>query len=749
MKRWVAFVAFGLVALFASAFTATGEAVQQGPGTSLSGGITFDHESIVDPFRLVGEPDIALDSKGGIYTSGPGGSPTQHSWFWKSDDGGIQWHGIGVVPEYKGNGTNGGGDTEIAIGKDDSVYAADLQTLVCQGVYASHDRGKTFTQSEGCIPGSDREWMGTYTDPATGQSREYLASNGDIPGCYMLVSTNGGATYTPTGSSGALGSIDGNDCAGRFVVDQRNGHIFAPMSGGGIDESTDGGNTWDQVGDTGAEENLFASLTIDNAGNLYQAWTTNDYKHTYLSVSTDEGRNWDRFQVNTADVKQMVFPWAVAGDAGRVAVVFYGTNNTKVNNGWPGDASALWHAYAVFSTDATSGAPAFQQLQIDEHPMHVGTICLGGFPGCLTAQADRSMADFFEVGMDPRDGRVFVVFNDNADTSDEQPDLSPTVKNLGKAIVAVARERTGPSLLERPDLLPVGSTVLAISAAAASGGMATVSGTHGLPPGNWSSDPGGDAMWPVVPQAGPNNPALDIREASLADNGQGTLTFKVSLADLSTAALLESGQSVGQPAWVFFWNYNNKHYFVKFLGKDNQCLTGGSDAPCGPTAEYGQVGAINWPALGAPAPKFLTYVPSGTTTALITGNTLSIDLPASAVGDPPAGAKLDTITAYTWSEKGPSPSVVDQARSFSYVVGTSATAQHAADGYVQVSVDDPTFANPVTATLTGANGFSAQVGPLAAGTHTLYVRQVLSSALYTSSWDDVAAGAVATITVQV
>ena len=69
--------------------------------TTNSNGITFDNATLNDPVRMVGEPDIEIDHHGGIYVSGPGGSTTQASWFWKSDDKGIQWHSIGVIPEGK------------------------------------------------------------------------------------------------------------------------------------------------------------------------------------------------------------------------------------------------------------------------------------------------------------------------------------------------------------------------------------------------------------------------------------------------------------------------------------------------------------------------------------------------------------------------------------------------------------------------------------------------------------------------
>src|SRR5207253_2062153 len=152
-------VAAVAVAMVGALLTGTGHAASSGPaGPVVAGAITFDHASIVDPFRLVGEPDIAIDHHGGSYTSGPAGPAKQTSFFWKSDDGGTQWHSVGVAPEAKPNGTNGGGDTEITIDPKNNVFASDLQTLICQATYRSLDQGSTFTQGEGCVPGTDRQW---------------------------------------------------------------------------------------------------------------------------------------------------------------------------------------------------------------------------------------------------------------------------------------------------------------------------------------------------------------------------------------------------------------------------------------------------------------------------------------------------------------------------------------------------------------------------------------------------------------
>src|SRR2546423_948128 len=226
-------------------------AAATGPTTNLSNGITFDHGMIQDPVVILGEPDIAFDTRGGIYVSGPGGSPTQTSWFWKSDDKGIQWHSVGCIPIGKPNCQNGGGDTEIAIAKNNDVFASDLQTLQCNSTFRSYDAGKTFDPGEGCFPETDRQWMVVYDPNASATGRRiYLSANELALGCYVLVSTDNGVTYLPTQGTGIIPG--GPDCIGRFAVNPTNGHLYVPVSGG-TRFSSDGGVTWVSRAGSGAQ----------------------------------------------------------------------------------------------------------------------------------------------------------------------------------------------------------------------------------------------------------------------------------------------------------------------------------------------------------------------------------------------------------------------------------------------------------------------------------------------------------------
>src|SRR5207249_715637 len=178
-------------------------------------------------------------------------------------------------------------------------------------------------------------------------------------------------------------------------------------------------------------------------------------------------------------------------DPGRVAMAWYGTTDTQKNTSTPayGGPNALWHAYTTFSTDlvtcnptcTVNPTPHFTQVQATEHVMHRGAICLGGFPNCLTANSDRSLADFFMIDKDPQ-GRVFIAYNENSDLSLVVPQPP---EYIGKPLDAVIRLRTGPSLFAaQGNLLPLPTPAnVAITSASQSAGTLSVAGTHGLPPG--------------------------------------------------------------------------------------------------------------------------------------------------------------------------------------------------------------------------------------------------------------------------
>src|SRR4051812_39930568 len=98
-----------------------------------------------------GEPSLAFDPNGtgDTYVVAPQGIPSaagavligtaaQGIGFWGSHDGGK------TFPEVLNTGTgNGGGDSDVEVAKDHSVFAADLEAADA-AICISTDRGKSF-----------------------------------------------------------------------------------------------------------------------------------------------------------------------------------------------------------------------------------------------------------------------------------------------------------------------------------------------------------------------------------------------------------------------------------------------------------------------------------------------------------------------------------------------------------------------------------------------------------------------------
>src|SRR4029077_11668479 len=227
--------------------------------------------------------------------------------------------------------------------------------------------------------------------------------------------------------------------------------------------------------------------------------------------------------------------------------------------------------------------------------------------------------------------------------------------------------------------------------------------------------------------AGPNQPALDIREVSASDDGTD-LTFKLKMADLSTTALAQAAPLV--PSWMVMWWQGkgglgpaamtsgpfHSHWFLRWLGSS--------------VFEYGRVSSIDFPSLGAPNPQFLSYPVSGTATGSVNGNEVTISVPLASLGGLASGDKIDNVTAYGLGGQStgeiPVPFVVDQVKSFSYIIGTAAAAQHYPDGYVEVSLDN--FATSTRATLNQTNNIWTVSIPGTSG--TICARQILARDLY-------------------
>jgi hypothetical protein len=150
-------------------------------------------------------------------------------------------------------------------------------------------------------------------------------------------------------------------------------------------------------------DNVFPAAAVDDAGNVYAAWSeissTDPTNHpgTFFAASTDQGSTWSApVKVNQgANQTITLFPWMDAAGDGGVDLVYFGTS-ANVNGG-----DAVWNVFMAQSLNAHAALPAFTTTQITGvnglDPIHLGNVSTGGLqPG---GTSDRSLGDLFQVSI--------------------------------------------------------------------------------------------------------------------------------------------------------------------------------------------------------------------------------------------------------------------------------------------------------------------------------------------------------------
>lgn len=609
--------------------------------SSAASRLAFSHTVVLDPQRLGSEPIVKADPSGGLYGSSIIGFSNSVSFLWKSQDHGVQWdlvHALpNAVPAQRPTGTHGGGDSEIVIGPKApggsgyTVSFYDLESLADIGVATSFDSGKTFDPQTtnalaGDAVGTDRQWGQLWRDPQ-GKDHLFLLYNAlqasNDKGTILRESLDYGKSWKNLGTGGTLEGVFNAGALGQLRVNKGGDLFFTSENSPAVNlvrglRQKDGTYRFDSTvvsAEPGTDtRQLFITSALDNAGNVYVAWARKEARdtavNTYVAVSKDKGKTFSKpLRVNSSDIHNANFPWIIAGDAGRMAVAFYGTKNkadSSSNNG-------PWDVYLTQSVDMLAKKPHLTQAKVSEHPSHTNPICLGGL-GCTAGSAeDRNLGDFFQVDMDPTDGAAIVLW---ADTANQYGALA------GSAVNSFARQTGGPSLLAgktvnpRPEMTQSGRSV----------------------------DAAGDARRFAE---GTSNPAMDLREVKVTDAGSSlVVTAKLNKADL--AGMLDPANGPSASVVVSWW-----------AGKHNA-------AP--DNTDLGQVRFVGMQTSGA-APVFFggspTYVnsSSGTTrfaefvpgpaappvTGSIDGNviTWTIDKAAAGLGGTYEPKKLFSVTGTT------------------------------------------------------------------------------------------------------
>jgi hypothetical protein len=419
-----------------------------------------------DPADQTGEPSITVAPDGTEYIvapdgpgvrapSGFGGAGVGGSLIWRSDDAGRSWSFLGSydVP-------TGGGDSALAVAPNGTLYASGLSYAACSTVGVSTDKGQTWLADPlaGCASMpvmNDRQWIAT-----DGSSTVYTAIGDTLGGSIDLVRadlTHGLAVASTTLQLYTAGDYQ---WPGTIALDQRRGTAYVAWNTTGAPNDCDGtpgsGSCAPQDASTVTPDAIYVSAVprgamsapvpslvakraydtfdsfvsdaVDAAGNVYVVWSERHplVRQTWimLSVSRNGGRSWTAPVRVGRSVATAVYPWVTAGDAGRIAVSFYGTSASGTSPQTV-PSSATWSVWSSFSTNYGATFTYYRTTGT----MQNGPICTSGTSCPLSA---RNLLDFFSTASDPS-GCLVTSYADNS-------------AGGNAAFVSYVRQTSGPGL---------------------------------------------------------------------------------------------------------------------------------------------------------------------------------------------------------------------------------------------------------------------------------------------------------------
>lgn len=458
-------------------------------------------------FNTAAEPAIRAGGDGNFYASSENGLGAGTE-AWKSTDGGRHYATLPSPDALSASNNTGlspsGGDTDLAIADDKSagqsaynVYVASL-SLANINVSTSTDGGKSFQTNPAAaiVPGDDREWVAA--DDAGEQLPVGVLKGQKVCDSYHDVSTdniNVDCSYTggvPPGTGSAFTQhASAIDAAHAYLIDNNeignlaiahdvyegdgthgNHNIYQVFSGIGsaaeavgttehfhvvwIGVSTDGGTTFTDYpvyrGPAGKDYgHQFVNISVDRKGNLYVVYTDNH--NMFYSYSRNQGQSWSGpYQINRSPANTAIFPWSVAGDNGKLDVVYYGTSYYQpgqVPDNYP--TSATWHAYLAQNLNVFGAPKNFTQVSATP-VIHHGGVCEGGISCTGNNQQNRDLFDDFGVAASPTTGLASIVYSDDQFRAGNANNPNPPACTAGTTNTgscdhtAFATQLTGPGI---------------------------------------------------------------------------------------------------------------------------------------------------------------------------------------------------------------------------------------------------------------------------------------------------------------
>jgi len=302
-------------------------------------------------------------------------------------------------------------------GKSGRTWASNLTAGPNVSYAYTDDDGDNWVNAGGgAIVGADHQTIGSGPYPASftlphplHENAVYFCSQDIVGPAGCSRSDDGGATYAVTQPL----VYDGSVCGGLHghVRVAPDGTVWLPVANcgpaSGYAISTDAGVNWEDkamplASGVGGSD---PSIALDADSKAYFCFSDGD-GHIRVATSADRGATWNNLTDlgTTHGIKNSVFPEAWAGDSGRAACAFYGTD--RQGNIESLDFPGLWYAFVAHTYDG--GVTWKTTIITPNDPIQgVGGIWLSG-----GSNSNRNLLDFNEVTMDSTDGRLIFGYDD-------------------------------------------------------------------------------------------------------------------------------------------------------------------------------------------------------------------------------------------------------------------------------------------------------------------------------------------------
>lgn len=438
-------------------------------GAPTGGTLAFGDPVYVDENRAGGEPAVMAAPDGGLLVTahagtthvnkdpesvaGVGDFANNHfnqTLNWRSDDGGKTWQHIGLVGDTGPHSLTSSGfsDPDLSVDAGGRVYNTEIN-LVNVSVYSSTDGGRSWPTANPAVTTGDRPWV-------TGARKDevYLYVN---TARQLWRSTDGGLLFDLLGTNMPVTGkllVDPLKPEGGLIGPAVNAGATAPgtrgSTPGGIAISGDEGRTWETFPvELGKTTQFFTAgaTAVDTAGTIYQVAAggyqgggdREDDGEVTIASFDRKTKTWSPVTTIAEPKGDAMWPWIVAGDAGRVGVVWLERRGDEFR------VMAATSLNAAGSSARCGGRtvklrPRWQVAEASGRPVHVGDVCLNGTTCNLdpTETGERRLGEYITVALDPS-GRLISATSDTMLTN---PLGGPkTVSNP-----LFLKQKSGPSL---------------------------------------------------------------------------------------------------------------------------------------------------------------------------------------------------------------------------------------------------------------------------------------------------------------